>query len=253
MKKSRQRKIFEEMILAPIVQGQLRLKVEKLTAFLSRKGSLYNNQLMVVGRAVNGWDEGLLPIEFADKKKANSYVDEIFAASFGDNNDCPLAWIGRSWGVSVPNDPYRASRSAFWRVIKSLSLALNITHGDDQNWFSYLVWSNLSKLASADGGNPGGLLLNLQLPGCIALLKQEIEDYRPQRIVFLTGDEWVAPYLAAMGFTSVIGLKPNFARSAGRLTTRTGRIVDAVVAVHPQGKNQQIWTEEVMNAFGLIK
>ena len=51
-----QETLFAERILAPIGKAAPTLPDRKLSGFLAAKGSKYSNELMVVGRATNGWD-----------------------------------------------------------------------------------------------------------------------------------------------------------------------------------------------------
>ena len=67
---------------------------------------------------------------------------------------------------------------------KEILSRLEITslEAEKKNWSSYLVWSDLYKVASPEGGNPSTKLCNAQLDKCgRLLLKEEIAYYKPKR------------------------------------------------------------------------
>lgn len=57
--------LFEKEVLAGVGNAVGRLRA-KLTGFLAMQGNCYNGDLMVVGRAVNGFRCGALPRELTD-------------------------------------------------------------------------------------------------------------------------------------------------------------------------------------------
>ena len=55
-----ERDLFATQLLLLVGRNCMRLPPnEKITGFLSMSGHDYNNELMVIGRAVNGWDDGI--------------------------------------------------------------------------------------------------------------------------------------------------------------------------------------------------
>ena len=54
----------------------------------------------------------------------------------------------------------------------------------------------LYPLAPCRGGNPNVALQRAQFEGCRRLLHQEIEEYRPRRLIFLTGLDWLSRFCA---------------------------------------------------------
>ncbi|WP_139031783.1 hypothetical protein [Candidatus Competibacter denitrificans] len=222
---------------------------KKITGFLSMSGHDCNNEIMVIGRAVNGWDDGIYPNELRNQAFAINYAQKIFDGSIEDPKypgRCPMLWITRLWGVHTG---YNTARSAFWRVIREVVDGLEIANIHKPYWPSHIVWSNLYKIAPANGGNPGGALCNIQLQGCVELLKIEIATYRPRRILFLTGMNWAEPFINA--------IHGNIHSSINRFTQveTHGKAVTAghqytfVVASHPQGKPEVTWVNEVLQVF----
>ncbi len=186
--------IFENQILEPI--GSSYDSPNLLTGFMARQGSLYKNELMVVGRAVNGWvskEDALLAYEFRDSEKRALF--RIASQGIDGDNICPMQWVIKNWINTANPQEYSANRSAFWRVIKSLVLRLNINGTAEDNWSSHLAWSNLYKVSPFEGRNPGNKLCKAQLDGCIKLFQQELNELQPKRLLLLTGENWAKDFL----------------------------------------------------------
>lgn len=142
---------------------------------------------------------------------------------------------------------YNTRRSAFWRVIRLVVGELHIDNMENDGWPSRLVWSNLYKISPAAGGNPGTALQRAQFHGCAQLLFREIENYRPQRILFLTGYHWVEPFLRQVRCDCVMQ-DGQLVQAVGHITCGDHTTV-CVVACHPQGQKEQNWVNAVMAAF----
>ena len=229
---------FVREILLTIGKNANKLPKKPITGFLAMQGAHYNNELMVVGRAPNGWTDTILPEDISSPTSAAAYGELTFNSV--TNGSCPMAWVIQKWR----ND---RSRSAFWRVIREMTKELGIADLSENTWSSRLVWSNLYKVAP-DGGNPEGRLRSLQLPGCIALLRMELDIYRPRRLLLLTGLNWATPFLEsfAPGVTAVSGY--HYVEAIGEIG-HDPDLTQVVVAAHPQGKNEATWVKEVMKGF----
>ena len=118
---------------------------------------------MVVGRAVNGWTEGILPEHLALPAAAETYSQVVLTSVNGDAPcpPCPMTWVTNQWGNT--NKGYNTRRSAFWRVIRGVVDGLGIADVEQDAWSSHLVWSNLYKIAPANGRNPSKTLSDIQL------------------------------------------------------------------------------------------
>lgn len=179
-----ERDLLASVILPAVGREAARLPPFDVTGFLAMTGHLYDRGFMVVGRAVNGWTTGILPDALASSSAAESYADLVLTSVAGKGS-CPMRWVTEHWNASPGQ--YNTKRSAYWRVIRAVVAQLGIAKVEDTTWPSHLVWSNLYKMAPAKDGNPGGALCEVQLPGCIELLRLELMTYRPSRLLLLTG------------------------------------------------------------------
>jgi hypothetical protein len=156
-------KIVYRKLLESIKASKYRNRRQNLSCFSAQKGKLYNNHVMFVGRAVNGWGS-----EFnLENIDSNLLLENLFSSL--PNNDCPLGWLESSWG-SKDKDEYNPNKSAFWRVIKQISKNINGLDSS-HHWSSKIIWSNLYKIAPSLGGNPNDGLCNAQFNACNELFK----------------------------------------------------------------------------------
>lgn len=238
-----QRAIFERQVLEPVVSSY-RKSDQRLSGFMAMEGCDYASarKLMVVGRAVNGWGDGQMVSWLKERSTWAAFVDSIH----GSENDCPLAWVSDDAGAS---DRYNTNFSAFWRVLKEVSRQLGVW--DERNegrWSSQLVWSNLYKVSPHTGGNPSNSLCSLQEAGCIALLREEILEYAPDRVLFLTGMTWAWPFMK--GLECRLQAMGTLVDAKGQVQVSDDRApVPFVIAAHPQGKDESGWVDEVLEAF----
>lgn len=240
----KEKEILESQVLTPIGKNHRILSGSKVTGFLSMAGHHYNNGLMVVGRAVNGWVEGISPASLTVPLTAKNHSEEVFGSVTG--TECPMSWVTERWGAS---NGYNTKRSAFWRVIRKVVESHRIADVHSREWPSYLVWSNLYKVAPASGGNPNGTLCSLQLAGCISLMSVELSTYRPSLLLFLTGMNWAKPFIEAFGMSAPCNNKYHYVEGFGNTIADNCEIGRYVIASHPQGKPEDPWVKEVMEAF----
>ncbi|MDE8343605.1 MAG: hypothetical protein POG24_07290 [Acidocella sp.] len=240
----------QKSLLANILARVTQTTTETITGFLPMIGSEYAGNLMVVGRAVNGWTDGISPGDLADVETRNNYVDVVYNSVTGNMpGECPMSWITTCW---AQGEKYNTAGSPFWRVIRRVVGKLEITEVDDGNlkWPSHLIWSNLYKVSPANGGNPPMGLKKLQFAGCNDLLQWEIKTFRPHRLLFLTGYDWAAPFLQPY-WHEVLNIPEYLEVKAIGHLQQDDCVTKCVVATHPQGKNESRWVEEVVNAFNL--
>lgn len=220
-----------------------------LTGFLPMVGREYSGQLMVVGRAVNGWDDGISPAQLKDETARLEYGKEILkSVTENMGADCPMLWVTKP---PKTEKDYNANKSAFWRVIKTVVGRLKIADVKNEpiNWPSHLVWSNLYKIAPSTGGNPNTSLRRAQFEACKKLFYWEVEKYAPKRILFLSGWDWVEPFLVEAWQDKVLTPEKSFVEASGHIKFGS-HIASCVVARHPQGNNETAWVDEVISAFG---
>jgi hypothetical protein len=230
---------------------------ENLTALFPIEGKKYNHELMLVGRAFNGWGSENDDICWNPKSgnPSSETINNIIDYSlYGEKDgDCPMKWITDHWGWETnvnkntpKNEQYNMKRSQFWRVTKEILSKLKNTEPED--WASYLVWSELYKIASSEGGNPSAKLLNAQWENCKRVLSEEIKFYEPTRILFLTGYDWFEDFegievFKDLGFTKV-ETKSSLVEWAGY-----NENIKVVVAKHPQGKDETEYVKQVIEYF----
>lgn len=213
---------------------------DRLTVFWPKVGTAYAGELMVVGKAVNGWIDEIATERLGSQEARARVLDDARLTAEGDGNVDPMAWVTAAWGRG--DGAYSTARSAYWRHARTVLAALDPSSASDAAWSSRLAWSNLVKVAPAAGGNPGGKLLHVQRRHGCALLAREIEEYRPRRVLVSTGRWWFEPFAEALGLdvSWQTGLVDGTATSHG---TRW------VIARHPQGKPRSI-NDDVVAAFG---
>ena len=239
-----ERTILDQDILLPVGKTELRSSAEqKLVGFLAMKGARYNGKLMVVGRAGNGgFADGIALSALASPSECVPHSREVLKKSNGDGA-CPMQWVNER----------RKDNSAFWRVIRQVVERLDIVGGEDfdNTWPSHLVWSNLYKVSPAEEGNPGVRLCSVQWEGCKKLLEHEIKTYKPVRLLFLTGWEEKYGAEAFLDFLPEGDIQPfddkDFVKASGFTRVCAPDIrTRVVVAVHPQGKKEDKWVEDVV-------
>ncbi|HEX8549922.1 MAG TPA: hypothetical protein VF681_00065 [Abditibacteriaceae bacterium] len=235
------------------------IRSDAITGFMAMQGRHYNNKLMVIGRAVNGWTkETWEPKSLGAADSVQGFVDGILM-SVTAAESCPMQWVSKAWGNRltarpsnwnyVGNQDYNTRKSAFWRVIRSVVGELRLANVEDDSWPSHLVWSNLYKISPAAGRNPPAKMCSLQREDCISLLEMEIQIYKPRRILFLTGLNWADPFLKRIAPNICPVPNSYLVHAAGTFSRGTSDACTVVVATHPERKPETEWVQEVIQAF----
>ena len=241
-----ERQLFASKVLAAVGREAVRLPESTITGFMAMRGCLFAHALMVVGRAVNGWDKGVLPENLASHAAAERYSHNVLD-SVNRGEPCPMRWVTNNWGNTKG---YNTKKSAFWRTIRGVVARLEIADVEQGSWSSHLVWSDLYKIAPAAGGNPGKTLRQIQLPGCRELFNLELTTYTPSRLLLLTGTGWASPFLPDFDGTPQDVAGFCYVKRFGPLTIAPGRQpIRYVVAAHPERKPGDQWVAEVCSAF----
>jgi hypothetical protein len=171
-----------------------------LTAAALAQGRAWDGQLMVIGRAPNGWDDGWSREEGTDHSWSTAHAVELLAPSRPDAAECPLAWVTEQAGRDRTPDgkpTYNTNRSNFWKAATAVRLAM--VPPPSKPVPSTLVWTNLYPVAPAAGENPGVRLSAAQEAAAKALLRAEFELFRPRYSLWLTGMDWAEPFLSFLG------------------------------------------------------
>ena len=225
-----------ERLVGNVAAARIQSTAE-VTPFWPIAGWKYDGSLMVIGRSVNGWIENWAIDQLQDPGERRRLIDQT-RDDAEPTDRCRMLWVTDLGGRT--GHRYNTNRSAFWRVLRSLST--DVLGADAADWPSSLAWTNLYKLAPAGGWNPAADLQVAQREAAIALLRMEIETLRPRRILALTGGNWFWPFREAV---------------ADELQWREGLVVGVagrgssavVVARHPMKKPHDAFVREVRGAF----
>lgn len=220
-----------------------------LTTFFPMRGAAYTGELMVIGRAVNGWASSWTPHDAVSEERRAEIIQEVVASSIREDG-CPMKWVAEAWGRSR-NEGYNSRTSAFWRTIRGIATSLL---GKTDDWWSHLVWSDLYKVAPSEGGNPASRLIRAQAEQCKLHLAEELRVWRPKRILFLTGWAWAEAFVNSLGRKVTVVSKPcpDWSRPVhwtGTIELPDGNQPSVVVCVHPQGKAESRLVADVVGAF----
>lgn len=221
---------------------------DKLTAFWGRKGSLAKGDLMVVGRAVNGWDDAIWDKdELQDPKEMHPFVVQMRQKA-ESSAQCPMHWINEYWQRTDGN--YNVAKSHFWQAIKGVALGLGVAVSEDE-WPSRIMWTNLYKVSPFDEGNPSTGLLELQREHCGDILRTEIGRWFPKRILMLTDIDWALWFLQKFGATRVQVEGFKYVQWVGKMDIGLKEPAVIVVTSRPEGKPREPFVSEIMKAFEL--
>jgi hypothetical protein len=211
----------------------------RITPFWPLVGNRYNGDLMVIGRSVNGWIDDWAIGELRDPM-TRVKVARTMRADAEPLDRCRMLWVTDLAGKT--DSPYNTNRSAFWRVLREITGIL--TGATGATWPSQLAWTNLYKASPAAGWNPGADFQVAQREEAIDLLRRELDSLQPQRVLALTGANWIGPFIKPLGME--LGWR------AGGLVEGVGRrgSAEVVVARHPMTKPHRQFVDEVLLAFG---
>jgi hypothetical protein len=212
-----------------------------LVPFWPIRGSAYDRELLVIGRSVNGWVEDWTARQLADPATRRSAIEQL-RADAEPANSCRMRWVTDLWGA---RDGYSTRRSAFWRVVRGITLADPTRAVDPERWSSRLVWTNLYKVSPAAGWNPGADLQRVQRASAIELLTMEIEEFAPRRVLALTGS-WIEPFVEGIGLS--LTKREGLVEGVGHVSGRGW-----VVAKHPMGKPERAFVDEVLRAYAELE
>jgi len=241
---SEEERIFTKL-LSKIGQNETVLRNNPLTFFCAIQGQQSNQELMVVGRSVNGWTTERTPNQLNSQSASRTLIQEMRGFSQSTDSNCPMNWVVQSEGAK----PYNTRRSAFWRVMRNVSFNLFVGVNSER-WSSSLIWSNLYKVSPSSGGNPSAKLIAIQLPFCIQLLRQELLQWTPKRLLFLTGWSWAAPFFQDGQIIFAQEESRKFVEAVGYIQV-SGSIhrIRTVIAPHPQSKDETSITQQIIKSF----
>lgn len=234
-----------DQLLRMLSKAEGRWRTNPLTLFAALRGSEDSDELMVIGRAVNGWTSKWNADDAGDPEERRRILGRAFAATEW-NDGKPMLWVTDHWGGAKG---YNTKRSAFWRVVRGSVGQLGIADVSTHAWPSTLCWSNLYKVAPFAGGNPSGSLARAQLEKCVQILRAEVAEWKPRRILFLTGHSWARQFLEGLGWKGQDVGHLRELESVGSISIGSR----VVVAPHPQGKQEDRLIEEITEALGAVQ
>lgn len=241
--------------------------------FMSKNSVGEEFRFMLVGRAVNGWDEYRISPE--EKMTKDDFIESSILNLENAEKSIVFGKDRFEWIDTSENRPrntaregidrgeikgdYKLSKAQIWSYTKDIwdSLYGEKTIWSDR-WFEKIVWSNLYKLAPREGGNPEDALQQLQLNACIDLLKAEIEYFRPTHIFFATGrDYWFDKFQCLFrdkkrkGTNISRGEHKNkeYVEMTAKYIYEDGTVANVVVACRPESRAKVNYVEEVVATF----
>ncbi len=125
-------------------------------------------QLMVCGRATNGWFQEWDLESVLQKKEA--ILDDAKKAA-------KICWTAEDFENN--------NNRAFFRITKRLIQEHFGIKGD--KFASSFMWTNLSKIAPMEKGNPNNSEFNAQVNVCKKIFKYELDNARPKNVVLFAG------------------------------------------------------------------
>jgi hypothetical protein len=208
--------------------------------FWPKIGRLYGGELLLVGRAVNGWIDRWEP---GDRRSPAELAAVARHTAEGTVNGCPMGWVLDRWGNR--DGGYDTARSQYWDTVRRVIIGL---YPDwERDWPSHLAWTNLAKVAPYDGGNPGSASLRAQRGATgTALFAREVEELVPHRIVAFTDRWWFAPFADVLGVD--LEQRDGLVEAVGRRGEQR-----LVVAVHPMTRSPRAVADAIIAAFASME
>jgi hypothetical protein len=193
--------------------------------------------LMIIGRALNGWDTTFTTAEA--NENICSVVEKCRQSFASGNGTCPIHWVEDRWGKSEKGQ-YRTSRSALFRMAKKL---MEYFGHEGEGWTGHFCWNNMMRVSPSCSGNPPGWSCEAQSAYAVDLLRMEMAVLQPAVVVFFTGDtwfrKWVAKHLEQDVATGTVCDSPHVFGG--------GFLGDSkvVIAPHPMGKKEDVLMAEL--------
>lgn len=149
--------------------------MESLTTLVPLKGNQYgddeNLKMMVVGRALNGWEKN-----YAEDREeyTKQRTDELSKKDRFDKDK----WIEKE------------TARPFWNYTKNILEKLK-QDALETDWYQSILWSNLYPVSYSGGGNPSEMLKYAQFNTAKKLLEKQISVYEPTHVLIMTDwDGW---------------------------------------------------------------
>jgi hypothetical protein len=222
----------------------------ELVCFCPMRGSDADGRLMLVGRALRGW--GTAPFrapQMEFEAERDRILENSLAISSSDEG-CPIQRSHDFWrdGLRNKTSKYNPEHSSFWCVARDVVKAFG-TPGEAEKWANLLYWTNLYKVSLANRSNPPTSLKRVVEPACREMLANEIEQLRPQRILFFTGQWWAGPFLRDAHYAPEKTAPHTHVYQTGIWSLSDASKAAVVVANHPERKKRSVILSEIIETF----
>ena len=190
-----------------------------------------NPELLVFGRALNGWEkEG-----YFDFSSDNKNVIKGTIGVSTNYNPCSMSFVNNNWDIPTQYG-YLFRRSSFWQVIcKTMMQKFGKTNED---WTYNLAWSNLYKICPPYEGNPSEYLAGCQFEVSKKIILKEIELLKPKNVLFITGWNWVNEFFKD---DNILKKESNkYVCGSGNYSSS-----NLIVSIRPEMQNRQDFVDEV--------
>ena len=194
-----------------------------ICTFFVQTGKEYfssSKRLLFIGKATNGW--------ISEERDVEKLFDLENPYRIVNRRD-QMEWVHQLEGA---RDTYNTKKSAFWRLIKNVSFDFLCK----EDWYNYVAWSNLFKIAPWEGGNPNSILRQLQSDTCVSILHEELRLLKPDAIILLTSG-WEALYFDSLGLSESNRNVQKWNHYSSFYQIHNGILF--IQSVHPQGKPEQ--------------
>ncbi len=202
------------------------IRKKNKAAFINKEYSLFfpscgtdkkeEIEFIIYGMATNRW-----PVKFrvdSDKDfKSLTLKAKEYSNTMELDEDNPLDWLNNEWDKEKRKYGYDPERSFFWNVAYRL---INQYYDYDiysKDWCKKMIWSNLLKIAPAEGGNPYGALWEAQMSKdqfhvefSVELFKKEIQEMKPKFAILLTNKDYAWEFILGLGFNENIFFENDF-------------------------------------------
>lgn len=184
---------------------------------------------MVIGRACNGYITSSLNIHTLFGTSEEAIV----------KRKDQMKWVEDCAGNK---DGYNTNKSAFWRVTKRIAQKFY-----PNDWYSYIAWSNVCKIAPWKGGNPNNALYYAQLESCKKIFEEEVRQLSPKFVIMFTGKDWAKDFFLYLNkgkeLKSIKEL--DWDKYKCHVYDINGTLF--ILTEHPQGKKEKVHAESIIN------
>ncbi len=247
--------LYEELVM-PFTDGKSDFEIRKakddkdfnamtcVPCFIGKDFGNGNTNIMLVGRAVNGWDA-----EWCGTYK--DIAKQALNISFDMERTNGIDFYGEN-----SEESYNYNQCAFMQLGRKVAVLLGINENDIAN---HLLWTNLYKVAPALSGNPNGKVQKMQRNTAIKLLKKEIDIYKPSHIIFVTDMDWMTTtwrnskkemsfYEALTGINDKPKGHNGYVKESG-----TYNSIPYVICVRPETRKRDEIAYAIISAFENLK